>query len=446
LALCVPSFAFGADLEPKDPGVRTQASTTGAPISGLTPGQAAAFQTGTDDFSQLETLSNGLGPRYNLDSCGGCHAQPALGGTSPATNPEFTVGTAYGAKNRLPFFVTPNGPVREARFKYHADGTRDGGVHNLFTISGRKDGSADATGCTITQDDFRSAAQANNLIFRIPTPLFGAGLIEAIPDYVIVANQMTDAPTKAWLGIAGRPHRVPITGTTNRNGNDGTIARFGWKAQNKSLLLFAGEAYNVEMGISNEIFQTERDETAACQFASTPNDLTGVDGTDFASVTNDLEKFVFFMRLLAPPEPSHDTPGGAASISRGSALFGSTGCAECHTPVLSTGDATITALANQPVHLFSDLLLHHMGPGLADDIEQGQAGPDEFRTAPLWGVGQRIFFLHDGRTSDLLAAIETHRSAASSVFPTSEANRVIERFNELDDAQKQDVLNFLRSL
>ncbi|HTF33194.1 MAG TPA: di-heme oxidoredictase family protein [Myxococcota bacterium] len=444
LVLCLPSFALATDA--MDPGVRTQASVTGAPIGGLTPGQAAAFQTGSDDFSQTQPLNTGLGPRFNLDSCGGCHAQPALGGTSPAANPQVAVGTAFGARNTIPFFVTPSGPVREARFKYHADGTRDGGVHDLFVISGRNDGTADASRCAITQDNFVAAAKASNLVFRIPTPLFGAGLIEAIDDATIVTNQESNATTKAALGIHGRPHRVQIMGTTNNNGNDGTIARFGWKAQNKSLLLFSGEAYNVEMGISNELFPTERDETLACQFYTTPNDTTHEDGTDFGSVTSDIEHFVFFMRLLAPPPRSPDTPGGAPSIARGQAIFGITGCADCHTPALMTGNATITALANQPVPLFSDLLLHHMGPGLADDIVQGQAGPDEFRTAPLWGLGQRIFFLHDGRTSDLLAAVEAHHSAASSVFPASEANRVIERFNDLSDGQKQDVLNFLRSL
>src|SRR6516164_6368772 len=88
--------------------------------------------------------------------------------------------------------------------------------------------------------------------------------------------------------------------------------------------------------------------------------------------------------------PSPDTPGGADSILRGQLLFSDIGCALCHTPTLHTGNTTVKALSNQPVNLFSDVLLHHMGPGLADGVTQGQAGPDEFRTAPLWGVGQRI--------------------------------------------------------
>jgi len=98
------------------------------------------------------------------------------------------------------------------------------------------------------------------------------------------------------------------------------------------------------------------------------------------------------------------------------------------------------------VNLFSDLLVHHMGPGLADDIIQGAAGPDEFRTQPLWGVGQRLFFLHDGRTADLLAAIYAHRSPASSQFAASEANAVINNFQNLPASDQQAILDFLRSL
>src|SRR3989475_12670084 len=120
-----------------------------------------------------------------------------------------------------------------------------------------------------------------NVIFRIPTPVFGAGMIKQIPDKGILANQANDAPMKRSLRIRGRPNIVlaghTISGQANNNGNDGTVARFGWKAQNKSLLLFSGEAYNVEMGIANELFQTEREENAACQFDTVPNDVTKTD-------------------------------------------------------------------------------------------------------------------------------------------------------------------------
>jgi CxxC motif-containing protein (DUF1111 family) len=153
-----------------------------------------------------------------------------------------------------------------------------------------------------------------------------------------------------------------------------------------------------------------------------------------------IEKFAFFMRFLAPPVPSSDTPGGSESIQRGRTAFRGAGCALCHTPTLRTGDSTVAALRNQPAHLYSDLLLHDMGDGLADGVSQGQAGPREFRTAPLWGLGQRLFFLHDGRTSDLGAAVLAHFSKGS------EANEVVRRFYRLPAARQQDVYNFLRSL
>jgi CxxC motif-containing protein (DUF1111 family) len=447
----VLSLALAASQAPgqfiaRDPGVRGGPAGAGGMLDGLTQGQKDVFDAGLEDFSEQDMIGSGLGPRFNLDSCAGCHAQPATGGTSPAINPQVDVATAYGARNIVPSFVRLDGPVREARFKYKADGSRDGGVHALFVISGRVDPSGDATGCTIKQDDFAGNLLRNNVIFRIPTPTFGAGLIEAIQDSTIVANQKASSTLKFSLGIGGRPHWILPTGDPNRNGNDGTIARFGWKAQNKSLLLFAGEAYNVEQGITNELFPTERDETPSCQFADVPNDTTNHDGAGAPEVLAGIQKFAFFMKFLAPPAPSPDTPGGAASIARGRFLFVSTGCALCHTPTLVTGPSSMAAFDRQPVNLYSDLLLHNMGAGLADDILQGSAGGDEFRTAPLWGLGQRIFFLHDGRTDDLLEAIRAHRSAATLRYRASEANVVIDRFRALGEAQKQDLLNFLRSL
>src|SRR5204863_6924701 len=134
---------------------------------------------------------------------------------------------------------------------------------------------------------------AGNVIFRIPTPVFGAGLVEQIPDAAILANLRASATVKTALGIFGRPHRVRISGEPNNNGNDGTVARFGWKAQNKSLLLFSGEAYNVEMGITNELFQTERDETGACQLVTTPNDVTDTEATVGTQTVSGVEKFAF---------------------------------------------------------------------------------------------------------------------------------------------------------
>jgi CxxC motif-containing protein (DUF1111 family) len=429
----------------RDPGVRPGPDGAGGMIGGLTATQQAFFGGGLDQFNEQETLAAGLGPRFNLDSCAGCHAQPAVGGTSPAVNPQVAVATDFGARNVVPSFISLTGPVREARFKLKPDGTPDGGVHSLFVISGRNDGT-DGSGCTATQENFEAQVARNNVIFRIPTPVFGAGLIEMIPDSAIVANLAANAPAKHAFGIFGRPHRIQVTGDPNHNGNDGTIARFGWKAQNKSLMIFAGEAYNVEMGITNELFQTERDENPTCQFKTVPNDTTNTDGAGGVDTISNVEAFAFFMRFLAPPTPSPDTPGGAASIGRGRQLFSQVGCALCHTPQLKTGNTTVTALGNQQVNLFSDLALHNMGPGLADEVSQGQAAGDEFRSAPLWGLGKRIFFLHDGRTTDLRQAIVAHKSLGNYKFRGSEANAVVDRFNALNGAQTQDLFNFLRSL
>src|SRR6266850_1391519 len=178
-----------------------------------------------------------------------CDAAPAVGGTSPDVNPLFRVvgdlqpDLGFGKNNVIPSFITLNGPIREARFQFNPDGSRDGGVHALFVISGHvnANGQMDAGSCAIRQEDFQKQVNNNNIIFRIPTPVFGAGLIEQIQDSTIVANLSASSFTKSSLGISGRP---------NRSGNDGTITRFGWKAQNKSLLIFSGEAYNVEMGIT----------------------------------------------------------------------------------------------------------------------------------------------------------------------------------------------------
>jgi len=158
------------------------------------------------------------------------------------------------------------------------------------------------------------------------------------------------------------------------------------------------------------------------------------------------------MRFTDGPAPD---PNPSQSARRGRTVFESIGCALCHSPQMQTAPVMLSrVLQDRPVNLFSDLMVHHMGANLADNIIQGQAGPDEFRTTPLWGVGQRIFFLHDGRTSDLVQAILAHFSPASApdarhgdpAYPASEANAVIRNFNDLSSADKQAVIDFLRSL
>ena len=421
---------------PTDPGVRGGSAGAGGPLSGLDSLNQAFFTAAQSRFQEIDSVSGkiageagvGLGPRFNLNSCAGCHAQPAAGGSSPFVNPQIGVATLDGATNAIPSFIQANGPVREARFPRNPDGTPDGGVHDLFVITGR----SDAPGCHIAQPDFATALRQNNVIFRIPTPTFGLGLVEAVPDAGLRAAQAQHASLQASLGISGH---------FNQSGNDGTITRFGWKAQNKSLLMFAGEAYNVEQGVSNELFPNEREGDPNCQFNATPEDATNLantfnSGSPASDYASDIVNFAAFMRLTAPPTPAAQS----ASTGRGFDAFLNVGCQACHFVEQVTGNSEIPGQSNIRFRPFSDFALHAMGKDLADGVAQGAAAGNEFRTAPLWGLGQRIFFLHDGRTGDLLAAIKAHASDGS------EANQVIANFRSLDAHTQQDLLNFLRSL
>jgi CxxC motif-containing protein (DUF1111 family) len=446
----------GVQSSVSDPGVRAGSVQVGVPLAGLSADELQFFQDGLSRFIQVDSVGgnvsgepgSGLGPAFNSNSCASCHAQPAVGGTSPnasqypniGPNPQIAAANDAGATNSIPFFISGEGPVREARFPYavshgRVTQTPDGGVHDVFTIAGR----TDAPNCTMPQPNFDQMQQLNNVIFRIPTPVFGAGLIENIPDSTILANMNANAALKQSLGISGHP---------NYSGNDGTITRFGWKAQNKSLEIFAGEAYNVEMGVTNELFPNEREGApTTCLYNKTPEDATNF-GSSGAQIPSDIVAFADFMRFLAPPAPSTDgIPGNppAQSVQNGRAVFSQVHCDMCHTPSLASSPSSFSpALRNQNVAAFSDLLVHHMGASLADRVSQGSAGPDEFRTAPLWGVGQRIFFLHDGRATPanggLLRAIEDHAGQGS------EANQVISLFNGRSSQDQQDLLNFLRSL
>jgi CxxC motif-containing protein (DUF1111 family) len=427
----------------RDPGVRAGGPGAGGMLPNLSTMQQQVFGIGKEAFEEVASVQGtipdteaGLGPRFNLDSCAGCHAQPASGGSSPAFNPQVDVAKKAGAVNDVPSFIQKDGPIREVRFKFNPDGSPDGGVHALFTITGR----SDAPGCFLPQPDFRSAVAAKNVTFRIPTPLFGAGLIEAIDDDAILANMQTNNSTKQSLGILGRANST--SGRPNTSGNDGTVTRFGWKAQNKSLELFSGEAYNVEQGVTSDLFPHERDEAPGCRYNPTPESPTNWGENRPLNVPSDVVKFAVFMRMLAAPTPAADTD----TVVRGRKLFNDVGCALCHTPTLHTGKSAVPALRDKDVNLYSDLVLHGMGPGLADDVSQGNAKGDEFRTAPLWGLGKRVFFLHDGRTKDLLEAIRAHASPASGTYRASEANQVTARFNNLTEIDKQNLLNFLRSL
>jgi len=458
-ALLVVLFLAGTAFAQTDPGVQSGSRGTGATI--ISPandpnGFIAFFQDGLVRFQELENVSNaanvGLGPRFNSNQCSSCHSQPAIGGSGPAVNPQFAfAGSPVAPDNTTPYFITANGPTREARFPYffNANGTANtsaanGGVEDLFTVTGR----SDAGSCSLTQPSFAAAEAANNIIFRIPTPVFGAGLIENLDDSTLLKNQATNLN-----------NRFGIAGAFNRNGNDGTITRFGWKAQNKSLHIFAGEAYNVEMGISNELFTQDRPLPGEDQQSTGlpanclnlggkgyPEDTSNPTSTPNAAVLDDVSAFANFMRFLAPPPTGGVVLNGssvsAASIATGSSLFSAIGCATCHNPTPGTTQVSnfVPALSNAPVNAFSDIEVHHMGTGLADNVSQGAAGGDQFRTAPLWGLGQRIFLLHDGRTTNLITAIQDHASHGS------EATTVEENFFDLNSTQQQEVLDFLRSL
>jgi CxxC motif-containing protein (DUF1111 family) len=413
-----------------DPGVRGGEPGAGGVLPGVSEAEQQLFDIAKEVFDEAEGVEDGLGPRFNLDSCGGCHAQPATGGTSPKVNPQVAVATKDGAQNVVPPFIRANGPVREARFIRNRDGSPDGGVHALFVTTGMEGA---PTGCNIRQPDFAAELARNNVIFRIPTPVFGLGLVEVTPDATLEASLAGFSALKRTLGISGR---------FNRSGNDGTITRFGWKAQNKSLTIFSGEAYNVEMGITNELFPNERtnDPIGNCAFVADPDSPIPVEsqghGSPLADYASDATLFTAFMRLTAAPTPGPQN----ASTTRGRQVFASIGCAACHTMSLNTGNTALTGQSNVTFSPFSDFALHDMGDGLADGISQGNANGREFRTAPLWGVGQRIFFLHDGRADDLMEAIREHASRGS------EANVVIQIYNLLSADDKQALVNFLRSL
>ncbi|HWY49365.1 MAG TPA: di-heme oxidoredictase family protein [Bryobacteraceae bacterium] len=465
----------GVCLAQVDPGPRAGAAGAGGYYPTLNATEQAFFTAARTRFQEIDSVSGnvpgeagvGLGPTFNANSCAACHAQPTVGGTSPAVNPQVAFAklghpTPDPYPQIVPSFITANGPVREARFVLNPDGSLDGGVHGLYTIAGR----TDAPGCTLAQPDFASELANRNVIFRIPTPTFGLGLVENTPDATLRANLSSTAAQRAALGIQG---------TLNTSGNDGTVTRFGWKAQNKSLLIFAGEAYNVEQGVSNEVFMNERSAVPGCVFNQTPEDaanmiVSGTPPSEVSAYSADTVNFAAFMRLTAPPTPTTSTP----SQLNGQALFKSIGCVLCHTQSLTTGASIFTGMSNVTYHPYSDFAVHHMGSSLADGIVQGAAGPDQFRTAPLWGLGQRLFFLHDGRTSNLLQAIQAHASPAfdcvisassdifefepslkvfaptsASTFCGSEADKVIANFNALSGGptgQKQELLNFLRSL
>lgn len=472
-----------------DPGVITPAPSaspcgTGQPnpLSGLTTAEVNFFCAALTRFEKVDSVSGvvlpgtngqctpvdqghkgttttipcsetgvGLGPRFNGNSCAQCHAFPVVLAASPVINPEVALATLDGATNTVPSFLSKEGPIREVRFiNVPGTTTPDGNVHNLFTIKGRVDATnamninGTTTTCLLNQPAF---TPASNLIFRIPLQTLGDGLVELIGDDNLENNHEMLTPS------------MGVSGFFNISGNDATFTRFGWKAQNKSLLVFSAEAYNVEQGVTNEGFPNHREidnellgeDIDACLFTALPEDTTNVTrptpnsasaGSDFSS---DITNFATAMRFSAPPA-RQTASFSPASLANGQGVFDKIGCNLCHSDN-STGQLVTVAQTTHPSHQgnqavipFSDFAVHDMGVGLQDQVTQGLADGRHFRSAPLWGLGSRIFLLHDGRTQGLVAAIEDHQSDGS------EANTVINNFLLLSASDQQDLLNFLRSL
>ena len=368
----------------------------GAPVRGLPADLLARFEAGEEEFAEEESAENGLGPVFNDVSCVACHMQGGTGGA---------------------------GTLVETRFgKLSADGSFDPLAHyggSLIQSQG------------ITNGDCSQAAEyvpaeANVVAGRQTTALFGLGLLEAIPD--IALRVLADPNDRNHDGISGRPNMV-MNPATNRL----AIGRFGWKAQVPSVLVFSGDAYLNEMGITSISFPTEN-----APMGVAPDCDDGVIGPGVEDVDDDgngvsdgVEGFTDFMRMLAPP-PAAGPPTPAAW--RGSRTFVVAQCARCHTPSFVTGPVRgIAALSHRRIYPFSDLLLHDMGL-LGDGIEQGQAKGREMRTAPLWGLRVGGPYLHDGRAATIEDAIRAH---------DGEGARSRAAFERLGPQQRSDLLAFL---
>jgi CxxC motif-containing protein (DUF1111 family) len=449
-----------------------------------TPADLPSGSTGT--ILCVET-GTGLGPRFNGNSCAMCHFNPVFLGASATLNPQATqvkelftptggVGVLDGGTNSLAAFngaISPTSPIREVRFiDVPNTQTTDGNVHQLFTITGRVDAtnaininpSLGLTTCTEQQPDFTDAVKDNNVIYRIPIIAQGDGLVELIDDENLEENN------SALQGNG-------VTGTFNRSGNDGTITRFGWKAQNKSLAIFSGEAYNVEQGVTNDLFPNERridDDLlqesmtliADCQFNPLPDDSINFvsgstnsnEGNLASQISTDVFNFSAAMRLSAPPTRAiGSTTFTTTDLNAGALIFTQLGCNQCHANNSTQKMVTIAKSsfpANQnsvAVQAFSDFAIHTMASGpnltniyllpcLDDQVQQGGAFGNEFRSAPLWGTATRTFFLHDGRTSNLGIAILSHACSGS------EANNAANGFAGLTTQQQNQLMEYLRTL
>lgn len=389
----------------------------GDALPSLTAAQKQDFERGKTEFMASEDIDEGLGPVFNGTSCGECHEAGALGGA--ATNLDIARVTRIGrlaANGSFDPLTEFGGSLLQVRSIHEID--------NQYNVSGE----------TVP-------AQADFVSRRQTTPLFGLGLLQAIPEEELQA--IAEAQARGKDGVSGHVNQVwnPETGQTE-------VGRFGWKCQMSSIHLFAGDAYLNEMGITTPSFP----KNIMPNNGSLPIDIT-VSATPEDNGSGTVA-FTHFMAYLAPPTPKYVATNAE---KHGQHDFEKMGCVSCHVPVLLTGpkvtlqtdmksDAdghlqpvyeSVPALSDQPVACYSDLLVHDMGPGLGDGIPQGTASGSEWRTAPLWGLSARSFFLHDGRAATMENAILAHGGEAQSAR---------DAYARAPRPHKDDLLAFLKTL
>jgi CxxC motif-containing protein (DUF1111 family) len=361
------------------------AAEPGSPIPGLSAAQLALFEAGRAVFETEFTPENGLGPTFNAEGCARCHNGPVTGGFSGRgeTHASAFVGEQCNLLEDL------GGPVFQEDF-----------TPALAAALG-------ATAETVPHE-------ATAIAERSTSDVFGFGLLDAIPDATL--RLIADPNDRNRDGISGRVHRTP----------DGRAGRFGRKGQVASLDAFNAEAWVMEQGITNPDLNVE-------QLPNGQPFPPGTDPTPDPELTREqLDAANAFVRFLAPPARMPLDAVGA----RGGIVFALIGCTKCHIPALRTGRHPVRALSEKWVAAYSDLLLHDMGPELAD-ICFNDARPSEFRTEPLMGLRFSTEFLHDGRVRTVEEAILLHGG---------EASRVRDRYAGLRAEDKAAVLQFLSTL
>ncbi len=362
----------------------------GDPLAGLTRDQKERFNRGRAEFQRVFTPETGLGPLFNANACAECHEDPVAGGSGDEVEVHAAAFHEAAATGLVcDPLVEKGGPV----------------IQQAVTP---------ALKAALGIDSEPVPAEATATGMRTTPDVLGFGLLDAVPEATILA--LADPDDRNGDGISGRPNRF----------FDGRLGRFGRKALVPTLREFNDGAFVIEQGITNPAVPSE--ETIGGK--PIPSGVDPVPEPEISQEVLDLTDA--FVRFLAPPAPGKLTGTG----KRGRGLFSEIGCAACHVPVLRTGHHTIAALANKEVAAYTDLLLHDMGPELAD-ICLGLATPSEFRTEPLMGLHLSSRFLHDGRASSIEEAIRFHAGEAA-------ASR--DRFAGLSEVERKDLLEFLKSL